>query len=53
VFEHPAHVYAMLYRADPEAFAVKAHQTIGKMGGMPFLKNLFDGKVKGAQDHGW
>lgn len=53
VFEHPAHVYAMVYRADPEVFAVKAYNSIRKMGGMPFLKNLFDGKVQGAQDHGW
>lgn len=53
IFQHPAHVYSMVFRADPEYFAVLAYLSIERWGGMKFLKEVFDGKVQGVADDGF
>lgn len=51
LFADPSYFSPIIYRADPDEYAVKVYLTIQKWGGISFIKGVLDGTVSGVEPY--
>ncbi len=51
LFPDPSYFSPIIYRADPDEYAVKVYLTIQKWGGISFIKGVLDGTVSGVEPY--
>lgn len=51
LFPDPSYFSPIIYRADPDEYAVKVYLTIQKWGGISFIKGVLNGTVSGVEPY--